>query len=671
MAFNRVAMNTTSGSLIFAVLFSVAVTACTPTPNSAPTTTAAPASASLAGTIDAPAFPVGLDWINTSEPISLNDLKGKIVVLDFWTYGCINCIHVIPDLKRLEEEHADELVVIGVHSAKFTNEGVTENLVDIVLRYGLTHPVVNDADFQIWNQWGANAWPTAAVIDPAGRVVGVRSGEGVYDALKPIIDSLITEFDQAGTMDRTPFVTALEATTAPSRPLNYPGKVLAADGRLWVSDTGHHRVLEIDPRTGDVLASWGSGSRGSNDGSATESSFNNPQGLALNPETGDLYVADVGSHAVRAINLETGVVSTVAGNGGPGWPPTAGPLGEISLRSPWDVLYSDGFIYVANAGTHQIWALDLGRGSGRPLIGSAREGTANGDFAVAELAQPSGLALSERGELFFADSESSSIRVGLLLSATTHLVVGADQSLFQFGDVDGFGNEARLQHPLGLALNEGILYVADTYNSKIKRFNVEDGGITSWLGDGPGWADGLEARFNEPGGLSFDDGKLYVADTNNHTIRVVDPLTGETSTLVLKGVEKFDPPSKYIGEIVTVAPTEAAAGPAMLVLNFQLPGGYKVNDDAPSSLSVSGGRVVLELASGSAGDLTGTNLPATVAVELAEGSSTVSVDINLVYCAEDTQSLCLIDRVRYEIPLTVGPQGESTQIELVRVITAT
>ena len=663
-------MHTTTRSIAFAAVLAVALTACTPASTDEQTTTTS-SEESFAGTVDAPAFPQGLDWINISEPIALDDLKGKVVVLDFWTYGCINCIHVIPDLKRLEAEYPNELVVIGVHSAKFSNEGVTENLVDIVQRYGLTHPVVNDSDFQIWNQWGANAWPTTAVVDPAGRAVGIRSGEGVYDALKPVIESLIAEFDNAGAMDRTPFVTTLEATTAPSRPLIYPGKVLAAAGRLWVADTGHHRILEVDPLTGDVLASWGSGSIGSSDGSATEASFNNPQGLALNAEANELYVADVGSHAVRTIDLASGDVSTLAGTGESGWPPTAGPLEEVALRSPWDVLYSDGFVYVANAGTHQIWTLDLERQLGTPLIGNAREGTANGVFASAELAQPSGLALSDQGELFFADSESSSIRVGLLISATTQLVVGADQSLFDFGDVDGLGNEARLQHPLGLALDGGTLYVADTYNSKIKRIDVENGGVTSWLGSEPGWADGLDPRFNEPGGLSFDKGRLYVADTNNHSIRVVDPLTGETSTLVLKGVEKFDPPAAYIGEIVTVDPVEAAAGPATLVLNFELPAGYKVNEDAPSSVVVTGGRTVLDLAFDSAGDLTGNTLPATIAVELTEGRSTVSVDINLVYCAEVSQSLCLIDRVRYDIPITVGPAGESSQIQLTRIITAT
>jgi len=652
------------------VALAVVMTACTPsqTTDDSETTTTTP---SVAGTIDAPEFPEGLDWINTAEPISLNDLRGKVVILDFWTYGCINCIHVIPDLERLEAEFADELVVIGVHSAKFTNESDTDNLVDIVQRYDLKHPVVNDKDFAIWNQWGANAWPTTAVIDPAGRAVGIRAGEGVYEALQPVVAALVAEFDASQAIDRTPIEFALEATTAPARPLSYPGKVLAAEGRLWVSDTGHHRVLEIDPVSGDVLAAWGSGAPGFDDGEALAATFHDPQGLTLNTDTGELYVADVANHAVRVIDLASGDVSTLAGTGDLGWPPEQGTLDQVTLNSPWDVEYSNGFVYVANAGTHQIWAFDIARRLAAPLIGNAREGTVNGDFSVAELAQPSGLALSDRGELFFADSESSSIRVGLLLTSVTALVVGGDASLFEFGDVDGFGNEALLQHPLGVALNNDVLYVADTYNSKLKRVNVESGGITSWLGDEAGWADGPAPLFNEPGGLSFDEGKLYVADTNNHAIRVVDPATGDTSTLVLKGIEKFDPPSQFIGEIITLAPMNAAAGQATLVLDYRLPDGYKVNEDAPSSVSINGGRTLAVLSTPSAGDLTGTSLPADVALTLTQGEGTVSFDINLVYCAEDAESLCLIDRVRYEIPLSVEPAGPTSILSISRTVTAT
>lgn len=624
------------------------------------------AAESYAGTTPAPEFPEGLEWINVGSPVTLNSLRGKVVLLDFWTYGCINCIHIIPDLERLEAEYPDELVVIGVHSAKFANEGDTNQLRDIVQRYGLEHPVVNDESFAVWSAWGANAWPTIALIDPANKVVGIRSGEGVYDAVEPVIAGLVAEFDAAGALDRTPLHFALEADNAPRRTLNYPGKVLAVDGRLWVTDTGHNRVLEIDPATGDALNAYGSGARGAQDGTGARATFDAPQGLAYGAET--LFVADTDNHLIRGIDLPSGAVTTIAGTGELGYPARAGPATKVELNSPWAVLFDEGTLYVANAGSHQIVSIDLDTALVSPLVGNARESTTNGPFTSAELAQPSGLALSEQGVLYFADSESSSIRGADLASETVHLVVGGEATLFEFGDVDGQENKARLQHPLGTSLDSGTLYIADTYNSKIKRVDIATNTVTSWLGSTPGWADGAEARFNEPGGLSFSEGKLYIADTNNHAIRVVDVATGETSTLILKGAEKFDPPGEFRGEIVTLEPIKANAGAASLTLNYALPDGYKVNEEAPSSLTITGGREIASLPAGATHDLTGTKLPVSVSLDLLEGSATAVFDVTLIYCESVATSLCLIDQTRFELPMDVGPSGASTQIALNRTI---
>jgi sugar lactone lactonase YvrE len=632
-----------------------------------PTTTTSYAGRSYAGTVDAPEFPGGLEWVNTPEPITMDALRGKVVLLDFWTYGCINCIHIIPDLERLEAEYPDELVVIGVHSAKFPNEARTGNLRDIVQRYGIRHAVVNDEDFTVWNAWGANAWPTVALVDPEGHVVGTRAGEGVYDAVKPVIAGLVAEFDARQAIDRDPIALEPEVDSAPGRPLSYPGKVLAADGRLWIADTGHHRIVEADPATGNVLAVYGSGRRGSDDGLPLEASFNAPQGLALGD--GVLYVADTNNHLIRAVDLSSGIVSTLAGTGDQGWPPRSGQARETALSNPWALALDGDRLYIANAGTHQIWRLDFTDGILEPLIGSGAEGTGNATFGEATLAQPSGLALAQDGRLYFADSESSSIRVADLVAKETALVVGGDGSLFDFGDEDGRGNTARLQHPLGIAVTGDRLIVADTYNSKIKRVDLGTGTITTWLGGDAGWADGPDPRFNEPGGLSIDGATLYVADTNNHAVRMVDMVTGATSTLVLRGIEAFDPPSGFAGATVRLEPITAAAGPGTLLVDYRLPQGYEVNEDAPSSVVLSGGSAVVSLTDAAA-DLTGTELPASVPLSLTEGSGTAIFDVTVIYCAAETPDLCLIDRVRYEQPLAVGPAGASTQIVVSRTVAA-
>lgn len=265
-----------------------------------------PIGPSYAGTVPAPAFPINLDWLNTADPIVLSDLHGKIVLLDFWTYGCINCIHIIPDLERLEEEYADELVVIGVHSAKFVNESATENIRQVVLRYGLEHPVVNDGDFQIWQTWGAQAWPTIALIDPAGNVVGMQAGEGVYQTVQPVIDALVAEFDRAGLIDRTPFEVSPESENQANTILSYPGKVAtdATGDRIFVSDTGHNRIVAADPASGEILAVYGNGQAGLEDGPALSARFDAPQGLAYDAAAAILYVADTNNHAIRVIDLD-------------------------------------------------------------------------------------------------------------------------------------------------------------------------------------------------------------------------------------------------------------------------------------------------------------------------------------------------------------------------------
>ena len=299
-----------------------------------------PEEQSFAGDVPAPEFPTGLDWLNVDQPLSLADLRGKVVLLDFWTYGCINCIHIIPDLMKLEEKYADELVVIGVHSAKFENEGQTDNIRNVILRYELEHPVVNDNEFQVWSQYGARAWPTLVLIDPDGNVLGFHSGEGIYEPFDNIIGKMITEFDELERIDRTPLDLKLEQDSLVDSPLLFPGKVFAdeATNRLFISDSNHNRIVVSDLE-GNVLEVIGNGFAGLQDGDFESASFFRPQGLAL--VDGDtLYLADTENQAIRRIDLEAGQVETVAGTGEQVYTrPTKGPALETPLSTSLSVGY--------------------------------------------------------------------------------------------------------------------------------------------------------------------------------------------------------------------------------------------------------------------------------------------------------------------------------------------
>ncbi len=599
----------------------------------------------------APEFPDGLTWLNTDRPLTMEELRGKVVVLDFWTYGCINCIHIIPDLKALEEDFGDTLVVIGVHSAKFENEGNTDNIREIILRYELEHPVINDADFAVWQTWGAQAWPTLVLIDPRGGVVGSHAGEGVYEVFRPAIAAVAAESPEK--LDLEPLEFTKELESSPETLLRYPGKVLAAPDRLFVSDTNHHRIV-MSNLTGEVLDVFGSGQPGFVDG--IDGSFAGPQGLAVSDDGSTLYVADTLNHAIRSVDIATGSIVTIAGTGDQGfYPPKGGPGRTTALYSPWDVAFDEDRLVIAMAGSHQIWSLDLETLVAEPYAGSGGESVRNGPVEQAELAQPSGVEIVE-GTTYFADSESSSIR--FTDGDTVGLLAGTDQNLFDFGSVDGVGADARFQHPLGVTAASGVLYVADTYNSRIRAVDIVTGAASTVAGSVGGWRDGPDALFNEPGGIDELDGVLYVADTNNHSVRRVNLATGEVDTMVFFGLERFAarPGSEsYRGAIVTLAEVTVAPGPAEVELSVDLPPGYKINPDAPSRFEWSGEGVTVPATTN--GSVINPSFPRVFDIEVNMGGDLIG-DLSVVYCDIEAEAVCLFEQVRVIVPLIVSPTGD-------------
>jgi thiol-disulfide isomerase/thioredoxin/sugar lactone lactonase YvrE len=483
--------------------------------------------------VKAPELEGGIAWLNTGKPLSLKDLKGKVVLLDFWTLCCINCIHIMPDLARLEKKYANELVVIGVHSAKFDNEKNSESIRKAILRYDLRHPVVNDADQKIWNTYDCSSWPTLILIDPEGNLVGQTSGEGKYELLDKVIAKVVDEHKKKKTLDEKPlrFDTAKFRDKVDS-PLYFPGKVLADEksDRLFIADSTNHRVVISDLK-GNAVAVAGTGSPGRKDGPFATAQFDDPQGMVLNGNV--LYLADRKNHCIRELDLKAKTVRTIAGTGeqdrdrGEG-----GPALERGLNSPWDLLLDGDRLFIAMAGHHQIWTLDLKEKRVEPFAGTGAERLRDGPHEHACFAQPSGLTTDGKF-LYVADPEVSAIRkVPMDGQGRVTTLVGT--GLFDFGDEDGIGKEAKLQHAIGVQYHEGKVYVADTYNSKLKVIDLKDQSVTTFLGPKK---DDKDPPFNEPAGLSLANGKLYVADTNAHRIRVVDLKTKELTTLAIKGVQ--------------------------------------------------------------------------------------------------------------------------------------
>lgn len=537
---------------------------------------------------EGPSLSGGVGWIN-SGPINLADLKGKIVLLDFWTFCCINCHHILPDLARLEEKYKNELVVIGVHTPKFTAEQDTENIRRKVREYRIKHPVVNDARMTIWRRFGVNSWPTLVLLDATGRYVGMLSGEGHYEQLDRAIGKLVAMHAERGELNLTPIKFDPEMERPSDGPLLFPGKVVAdAEGkRLFVSDTGHNRIIQAGIDGSDAIA-IGDGEEGFEDGPFGKARFNRPQGMFLDGDT--LYVADTENHAIRAVDLKGRTVSTVAGTGKQMARmvaiPFSGPARTTALSSPWDVIRipGDKALYIAMAGPHQIWKLDVGSDTVGVFAGSGYENILDGPPAEARFAQPSGLA-TDGEHLFVADSEVSGIRMITGVNGQAPMVrtiVG--EGLFEFGDHDGKGAAVRLQHCLGLAYGNGHLYIADTYNNKVKACVPRTHTVHTLVGAHKAGDSDAPPHFYEPGGLSVAGNELYVADTNNHKIRVVDLKTHSVKTLALGGITAPKtaprPPSFPNAAVVDLPPAEAAPGDSItLEVSLDIAKDLKLNEE--------------------------------------------------------------------------------------------
>jgi len=517
---------------------------------------------------------VGRGWLNTGgRDVTLADLRGKVAILDFWTFCCINCLHVLDELRELEEQYRDVLVIVGVHSPKFVHEADPVALAAAVERYEVHHPVLDDPDLVTWSAYTARAWPTLVVIDPEGYVVAQMAGEGHRHNVEVLVRDLVAEHEAKGTLHRGsgPYV-------APERragTLRFPAKAVALpQGRLLVADAGHHSLVELEADGETLVRRIGSGERGFADGGPGGASFAEPNGLCLVPDElraqvgYDVVVADTVNHALRGVRLSDGVVSTLAGTGqqymvGAADNVLDGSAGEPrgqKLSSPWDVVWSPalGTFVVAMAGNHTLWAFDAVQRTIRPLGGTENEGLLDGPLADAWFAQPSGLAVDADQRIWLADSETSALRWVDPVARTVHTAVG--EGLFDFGHRDGPADQARMQHPLGVAvLPDGSVAVADTYNGAVRRYVPSTHEVTT-----------LATGLAEPSGLvtlSTDDGLvLLVVESAAHRLTRV-PLADGVGQTIDGGAHRTRRPV-----------TELSAGTVALDVVFTPAAGQKYDD---------------------------------------------------------------------------------------------
>jgi thiol-disulfide isomerase/thioredoxin len=502
----------------------------------------------------------GRGWLNTAgADLSLTELRGRIVVLDFWTFCCVNCLHVLDELRPLEEKYADSLLLVGVHSPKFEHEADPEALAAAVERYAVHHPVLDDPELVTWQAYTARAWPTLVVIDPEGYIVASLSGEGHGPGLAVLVDELIEEHRVKGTLRHadSPY-----AAPAPEQtPLRFPGKLaVLPDGSFLVSDTAHHEVVHLGSDLVTERARYGGADV-----------LAEPQGvLVLPPEVGarvgyDVVVADSVHHQVKGLRLADGAWTVLAGTGDQLRERSgSGPALRQPLSTPWDLAWFIDRVVIAMAGVHQLWALHLATDPAdntvAVLSGTSAEGLRDGVADEAWFAQPSGLAVSADGQrLWVADSETSALRSLDLTDegfvVRTHVGLG----LFDFGHRDGSADQALLQHPLGVTvLPDGSVAVSDTYNGALRRFDPVTREVSTLA---TGLCEPSDAVVEPDGGAGS---RLVVVESAAHQlVRVPLP----------EIAQRIDGPAH-----TTQRPrTEVSPGAARLVVAFTPPTGQKLD----------------------------------------------------------------------------------------------
>ena len=576
-------------------------------------------------------------WIGTDGPLTLRGLRGRFVLLDFWTSCCVNCLHILDELRPLEERFADVLVVVGVHSPKFAHEADHSALLDAVERYEVHHPVLDDPELATWSQYAVRAWPTLVLVDPEGYVVHTASGEGHGEGLGWLLAELVAEHDAKGTLRRggPAYVPPPPASTE----LRFPGGVAAlADGTLLVADAAHHSLVVLDADGGSVLRRIGTGERGLRDGLAPR--FAEPQGVCvLDDET--VLVADTANHVLRTVDLGTGEVRTVAGTGAVWRPgdPSAGPAREVPLSTPWDVCRWGGRVVVAMAGTHQLWAYDPDAGAVQVLAGTTGEGLRDGEALRAYLAQPSGLAAGQ-DRLWFADAETSALRWYRDTPAGGEVGTAVGTGLFDFGHRDGPAEQALLQHPLGVCvLPDGSVAVLDTYNDAVRRFDPATGTVST-----------LATGVREPSDAVVVDGALLVVASAAHRLERVQVPQQAGEQLAGKAQSTRRPVSPL------------APGRVVLEVAFEPPPGQHLDErDGPATrLVVSSSPPELLLQGGGPGSGLTREL-----VLAAQGEGVLHVAASAASCdVAGEHPACHISQQDWGIPVRLDP-GEPDRLRLV------
>ncbi len=605
-------------------------------------------------------------WLNVSRPLEVSDLKDRLILLDFWSYSCVACIQNLPEIKKLEEQFGSKLTVIGVHSGKFENEKDPVAIKKAVIRYDISYPVIDDSDLKIWNSFEVKALPTLVLINPHGNVIKTYVEEDL-EKIKSDIKHFVSKYKFQ--VNREPLPILLEKFNTIGNVLSFPTKLeYAADFSyksrhlpvIFISNSGQNTII-ASSLSGEMVLKIGSGKKGFEDGSFDVASFNSPQGIAY--RSGKLYVADFGNNAVREINFKDGVVRTIIGSG------IRGDIisedldaKDANLSSPTDVDFFGNGIAISNSGTHQILSYNPKDETISVLAGNGMEGSEDGKYPENSLAQTSDMSVFGR-KLYFVDATSSALRV-LSEDGEVQTLVGGN--LKKSGHVNGSKDQALLQHPLGVLADDTGVYIADSYNQKIRKYDFSSKKIHDLVGKNRGDKVGSSSisEFDEPEGMIAVLDRFYLADSNNNRILVLS--RGSFSTDLLNVMPPLKLPKEgFLQYLPNLQKSEdiVVKSNSEISIKIDLKNGWKINEDGPSFVNL------LELKDDKEANLVSSFdwhsvKSKDLKISKLKDGKTYVLQGSIYYCEDKPNALCYIKSYEQKITAESSEEGNKIIIKL-------
>lgn len=534
-------------------------------------------------------------WFNTSKPITKEDLKGKLVLLDFWSYSCVYCIQSLPQIKELQDDLGSKITVIGVHSARFEGEKNRTAIKKAILKYDIDFPVIDDSDLKIWNKFNLKSWPTYILINPYGNIIDTFSTKKELKKLSQKVRKVAKKYKYEINRDPLPilpekyntignvlsFPTGLESV----KNFSFGSKEIPV---IFVANSSKNKIY-VTSLTGDILFKIGSGVDGFEDGGFVSASFSKPRGLLY--KSRKLYVADTGNNALRVVDFKTKKVTTLIGSGELGGIIKYGKkidADDFDLSSPTSLEFfpDSNHIAIANSGANQILSYNIKNHLITAIAGDGSLGNKDGKSSKNTLAQTSDLAAYSK-KLYFVDSKSSSLRV-LYKDGNVKTLIG--QGLKRFGNKSGDKSEALMQNPTGLEVDDTGIYIVDSFNNSIKKYNFSSKKISNYFGSGKigeKLGDSKESEFDEPKRITSILNKFYVSDTNNS--RIVSISRDKPKSEVFNVMPPLKLPKEGFLEYLPnleVIKTIKVKSNSELKLKITLEKGWKINKKGPSFINL-------------------------------------------------------------------------------------